>query len=200
MINLLPPKEKIILAQERNKRVLIILGILILVFCICLSLCLFFTQKYISRSAKSQETIFEQEKNQLKDFGVEEFQNKISLINKNLSQLNSFYNEKTYLSSVLEKLSSLMPPGVYLTDFSFSQKEKPVKSVKKEREESSKTAEDEIIIEKEISLYGFSPSRESLFKFKEEIEKEEIFKDIYFPSSNWIKSSDIDFYLTLKID
>lgn len=200
MINLLPPKEKIILAQERNKRVLIILGILILVFCICLSLCLFFTQKYISRSVKSQETIFEQEKNQLKDFGVEEFQNKISLINKNLSQLNSFYNEKTYLSSVLEKLSSLMPPGVYLTDFSFSQKEKLVKNGKKEEEGPPKTAEDEIIIEKEVSLYGFSPSRENLFKLKERVEKEKTFKDVYFPASNWIKSSNINFYITFKID
>lgn len=191
MINLLPPNEKRILVQEQNKRVVIVLGILILVFLVCLSLSLFFTEIYISRLAKSQKTTFEQEVEQFKEFGVEDFQKRISLFNKNLSDLNSFYQKKTYLSDVLTKLSSIIPSGVYLTDFSFSKKEKPVKNKEKDK--------DEVIIEKQISIYGFSVSRENLFEFKEKIEKQEMFKDIYFPPSNWIESENINFYLTLKI-
>ena len=51
----------------------------------------------------------------------------------------------------------------------------------------------------ESVLTGFSLNRDILLKFKEDLEKKEEIKDVYFPTSSWIKATDINFTINFKI-
>ncbi len=50
---------------------------------------------------------------------------------------------------------------------------------------------------KKISIKGIAPSREHLFLFREALEEDTSFKQVDLPISNFIKGSDIQFYLDL---
>ncbi len=85
------------------------------------------------------------------------------------------------LTQVLEKISKLLPSGTYLTNFNLNLPPK--------KEE----------FWAQISLSGFSESREVLLSFKENLEKEAEFAEVYFPPENWVKPSDINFTVTFKL-
>jgi len=173
MINLLPPEEKKILQIEENWKLVLILGSLILIFLICLILILFSIKFSISGKVQSQKIIIEMEEKDFKKAETQDFREKIISINKNLSKLNSFYQEQVPLTEILEKISELLTPEVYLTSLSY-------------QKETSK-----------ISLSGFAQTRETLFELKKNLERE--FKEVYFPPQSWIKPTDIDFQATFKI-
>ncbi len=91
--------------------------------------------------------------------------------------------ERAYnLSEILEKISKILAPGIYLTNLSLN---KP-----------SDLQGNRV----EVTISGFSETRENLSLFKKNLEEEKDFKDVYFYPSSWIKPTDIDFYLTLKIE
>ena len=175
MINLLPPKEKEELTWEESWKLVLILGMLSLIFLISLSLILFSIKTYISGELKSQKILVELEEKRLEVSEVKDLQKKVVALNQNLFKLDSFYQNQISLTKILEKVSETLPPGIYLTDFSFQ------KDIS------------------QIRISGFSPERETLFEFKRELEKEKDFREIYFPASNWVKPREIDFYLTFKL-
>jgi len=55
------------------------------------------------------------------------------------------------------------------------------------------------IIFPSVSLSGFAPTTETLFEFKENLEKEASFKEVCFPPTNWVNLTDIDFSVTFII-
>jgi len=180
MINLLPPKEKIEFFQEETKRLVVIIGSGVLVSLFCLILILFSIKIYISGQAESQKIILLQTEKEFQTSEMKNLQEKIILTNLTLSKLNSFYQEKFYLTKVLERISEILPPGTYLANLSFT----------------PRLGEE---FRAEVSLSGFSSSREILFEFKKNLEAQEDFKEIYFPPASWIKPTDVDFSLTFKI-
>lgn len=182
MINLLPPTEKEILIQEERFRLSLILGVIILTFLISLTLILVSVKIYISAETKTQKIILELEQHRLKTTEIQDLENKVNLINQNLLNLNSFYLKQISFTQLLEKIYQILPTEIYLTQLSLTK-------IDQKKEKS--------IVE--ASLSGFSPSREVLFRFKKNLEKEPDFQEIYFPPSNWIKPTDIDFNLTFKI-
>lgn len=172
-INLLPPKAKTELFQEEIKKLIIISGILVLLFFTSLTLILFAVKTYISAKVASYEILVESEQKQLETPATKDLKQKVTLINKNLSKLNSFYQEKANLIGVFETIADILPSEMYLVNFSYQEKTS------------------------EIILSGFAPYRETLLEFKKNIEKE--FPGSYFPPQNWIKSKDIDFQVKFKI-
>lgn len=192
MINLLPPEEKKILLAEENKRIVIVFGISVLIFLFCLSLILLFTKAYITGQVNTQEVISQSEFEKLAEFGIEDFQKRMVLTNKDLQNLKNFYKQKLYLTNLFEKLAKIIPSGIYLTDLTFSKQIKKVVSEEDEEENGEK-----VKIEKELAFYGFALNRQVLFDFKKNLEQE--FKEINFPPSNWVKSENINFYIALKI-
>lgn len=171
--NLLPLKVKTELYEEEIKKMIIIVGVLILIFLFFFTLISFAINDYISRQIDLEKTGINLEKNNAEAPEIQNLREKIISINRTLSQFDSFYQGQIRLTEIFNKISNILPSQMYLTNFSY-QKE----SV-------------------QISLSGFSPNREILFEFKKNLEKE--FPEVNFPPQNWIKATDIDFQVNFKI-
>ncbi len=173
MINLLPFQEKEILRQEEKHNLVLILGILFLIFLISSILILFSIKIFISGEIEIQRILLSAEEKRFKESQIQNLEEKINASNQTLSKLNLFYQNQLNLTETLEKISGTLPPGTYLTTLNLNLAQ--------------------------ISLSGFSPTREILLEFKENLDKEGTFGEIYFPPSNWVKPIDIDFSVNFKI-
>jgi Tfp pilus assembly protein PilN len=173
LTNLLPPKNRNEIFEEKIKNLIIIFGILISIFFLSFSLILFGIEKYISEKVNLEKNKIDFEKKKFEESEIKDLKAKITSLNKSISQLNSFYQEQSKLVEIFDKISEISPPQIYLTNFSF-QKEKNL-----------------------ISLSGFSPTQEILSQFQKNLEEE--FLNVDFPLQNWLKSTDIDFYCNFKI-
>lgn len=174
MINLLPPQQKKEIEKEEKFKLVFILGLLILVFFLFVALILFSIQIYLSGRLLSQNIIFEAAQKRFEIPEIQDFQREIIALNQNIQKLDSFYQNQIELTKILERISQIVPPGVYLTNFSW-------------QKETS-----------EIKILGFAPSREDLFKLKENLEGTDYFFSINFPPANWLKPKDIDFQVIFK--
>ena len=175
MINLLPPQQKEELLTEEKFKLTLILGISVLIFLISLILILFSIKIYIAGQSNYPMAIFSQEEKKFKESETKVFQEKLEFFNRELSKLNSFYQGQINLIEIFTKVSNTLPLGIYLTSFSFS----------------ADTSQ--------ISLAGFSPTRETLLEFKKNLEGEKSFSQVYFPPNVWIESTDINFSITFKV-
>lgn len=177
MINLLPPEEKEKLLLEQKKRIVIILWFLVLFFLVCLPLILFAAEIYLKDQLDTQKTLLTEVQKEYNRPEIQNLQEKIKTTNSILTKLNSFYQKKIYFTEILERISKTLPEGTYLTNFSTIFSPDTLK----------------------VSLSGFVPTIEILFEFKKNLEKEEDFKEIFFPLANWVKPTNIDFFITLEI-
>jgi Tfp pilus assembly protein PilN len=173
MINLLPKKEKEELIFEEKKKISLILGIQIFVFLISLLLVLFSINIYILSQVSFQKIIFSQEEKRFEESEAKIFQEKLKFLNQEISNLSSFYKNQLSLTENLDKISGILPSGIYLTSFSFN----------------TDTSQ--------ISLSGSALNRETLLKFKENLEKEKKFSQIYFLPNSWLDPT--EFSVNLKI-
>lgn len=178
MINLLPPIEKEKLFLEKKKRMVIILWFLVLFFVICLILILFSIKIYLQSQVKTQKTLLSQAQTESNRTEINEFREKVHLINSKLNQLDSFYQNKIYFSDILERISQTLSSDAYLNNLSLE-----------------KGTENKI----KVIVSGFSPTREILFEFKKNLEKEPGITGVSFPSANWVKATNIDFFVTFEI-
>jgi len=181
MINLLPPVEKGKLLLERKKRIIIILWALVLFFLVCLILILFSIKIYLRNQVESQKTFLVEAEKEFEQSEIQDLRKRISSVNLTLTKLNSFYQQKIYLSQILEKISQTLPSEAYLTNLS---------AVFSSDEEEGNVR---------VSLSGFVSTRETLFEFKKNLEKESNFKEISFPPANWVAPFDINFFVTFKV-
>lgn len=177
MINLLPPLEKQNLKLEEKNRLISILAILFLIFLIFLILIFLSINFYLWGELESQRANLESKEKELKTTEIQSLEEKIEKLNLTLSQLNSFYQKNISLAAILEKISKILPQRTYLTNVSITPHEK----------------------ELSFGLSGFAPNREILVELKQNLRSQADFEEIYFPPSNWVNPSDIDFYLTFKI-
>ena len=122
-----------------------------------------------------QETILIQKEKQFKASEIENLEKEVASLNKVLLELNSVYKDKLYFTSVLKTISEQIPEGLYLTNLSYK------------RDTAS------------IDISGFSPDRNTLTKFKENLEREPNFAEVFFPPSNWVEPLNINFLASFKI-
>lgn len=173
MINLLPPKYKEELKREENFKMVFILEILFLAFSISLALILFSIRIYLSGVIEEQNIFYDSKNREFSQHKPAE--SKLHSINKTLIKVDSFYKEQFELSDFLERISKLLPPGIYLNSFSYEEREK------------------------KINLSGFSPTVEQLLEFKNILEKQSDIKEIVFPTTVWLQLKNIDFNTSFKI-
>lgn len=176
MLNLLPPEEKKLLGQEEQLKIVINLGILISAVLTSLILVLFSLKIFISADLESQKIIFEQREKELSNQRVKEIEKDVKNYNSNLSRIQSFYREQISLTEVLREITKTVPVGAYLTNLNFNS------------------------LDAKFSLSGKAGSREVLLLLKNNLEKEEIFSDINFPSASWVEPLDINFNLSFKLE
>lgn len=173
MINLLPPKYKEELKGEENLNLVLILEVLFLAFSLSLALVLFSIKIHIGSAVETQKILFEVEN---KEFTrLKSAEEKLNYINKEISSFESFYKNQLDLTDFLGRISGLLPEGLYLNSF-YYQKE-----------------------EQKISLSGFSPRVETLLEFKNNLEKQKDFKEVYFPNALWLQPENINFNTSFKI-
>ncbi len=175
MINLLPPFYKKEILREQNWKLTLILGLLFLIFSVSLILVLFSIKIYIQGRVESLKVLADVEEKFLQESGTPDFRGKIDSANQKILRLESFYKNQDNTLSFLENIFRLLPEKIYLTSL-FWQKSAS-----------------------QVSLNGFSPSRETLFELKKNLEERKEFSDIYFPPSKWIDPVDINFQVTFKI-
>ncbi len=184
MINLLPPKNKQELLGEESYKVIIILGISALAILACLSLILYAINIFISGEIDYQKTIYEQKEKELTSPKMLTLEKNLKSFNETFLRLDYFYRDKFKAVKALEEISKAVPEGIYLTNLSVNA------ASGEEGEERAATC----------ILSGFSPDRETLLEFKENLEKEENnFEEIYFPPATWVKPVDINFVVNFKI-
>lgn len=179
MINLLPPKNKEELLREGNWKVIMILGIDVIAIFICFSLILYSINVFISGEIKAQKIIYEQREKEFKSPRTRDLQENLITFNKTLSQLDSFYKSQFKAAKILEGISEAIPSGIYLTNLSVN----------------PKIGKEKIT---EYIIFGFSLDRGVLLKFKENLEKKEIFEEVYFPPADWVKPANINFMVNFK--
>ena len=173
MINLLPQKEKGVIQAEENKKVILILGIIGFIFILCFILVLTTIKVYIAGQAEVERIILEQEKEEFKVSEEKNFSEEIRSANESLTALKSFYKNQVKVTEILEGVSRNLSEGLYLNEFSY---------------------------QKEISqivISGFSPTREALIEFKDNLEGN--FENVHFPPDSWLKATNIDFASKFKI-
>ncbi len=177
MINLLPPEEKKHLHLERIEKLIIILGSSVLIFLICLILALFSIKIYIEGQVKSEKIILEKREQEHKSSEIRELQEIIKEYNRKLIKLKTFYDEQIYFVEGLRNVLEIKPASIYFTDLALQKGEKMT----------------------QVSISGFSPSREILEIFQTGLKKENKIDDVKFTPLSWAQPTEIDFEVTFKI-
>ena len=180
MINLLPPTEKDNLKNEEKRRLSFILGIFVLFFLVALSLVLFSVNIYLAGEVAGYKIIVSYEQQKSVTLAAQNIEREIGVVNQNLTELGAFYVGQPRITELLQKISEIIPEEVYLNSLSLD----PSKD-KKSRFQ--------------VSLTGRSSTREALLGFKKSLESESNFQGVYFPPSNWVKPSDINFSASFEM-
>ncbi|MBI2038557.1 MAG: PilN domain-containing protein [Candidatus Nealsonbacteria bacterium] len=175
MLNLLPQEQKQVLLSEEKFKIILVLGIITLFFLLSFILILISIKIFLSAEMTVQKINFEQKEKELEDAAFREIENKIASANAIFSELASFYRGQRNSIVVLEKISNVLPSGIYLNNLNFN------------------------LASSQIFLVGFSPSREILLELKENLEKETSFSAVYFPPTDWLEPVNINFSLNFKI-
>lgn len=179
MINLLPPQEKRLLLKESNKRLALVLCFVALISLVCLVLMLLALYFYMLVHISFTKGMLDEAKGRYQTTDFLEYKNLISQYNGMLTKTDDFYKKEVYFANVLNIISSLPKPGaVHLKSIAME----PLKngSVK-------------------ASISGNANVRENLLSFKNAIETDKNITNIYFPPDNWIKSANINFFVTFEI-
>ncbi len=175
MINLLPPSYREELHREENRKLISILGMLFLLFLVSLILILFSAKIYIQGQLDSVKVLANLEEKTLNTSEIKSLAQEINSTNKNISKLGAFYKKQNDTTGILGEIFKTLPPEIKLTALSW------------QRDTG------------QISISGFSPAREILFTLQKNLEGATEFEEINFPPQNWIKASNIDFYVTFKL-
>ena len=176
MINLLPPRYKMEIKEEGGLRMAIILEFLFLVFLVSLMLILFSIKIYLQSQLDSfKNSVAFQEKSS-QNSEAQDFKNKVITVNQKIARLDSFYQNQIFSVDILEKISKLIPEGIYLETLTW-------------QKESG-----------QVNINGFSPTRELLFTLNSNLGTEKDFSNIIFSQDSWLDPTDIDFKVNFNIN
>ena len=177
MINLIPKEEKRRIIKSFYHR-LVIVYLLVLSLCVLIGVVVMMPSyflTYIKRDLVSKK--LEAQKNEpmpLPDQPtlevIKDLNNKLNLIEH--AQNNKFDVSKKIINAIILKKMT----DIKITNISYEN-------------EPSKG--------KKISIRGTAPSREILLSFRRALEDDPAFKQVDLPISNFVKGSDIQFYLSL---
>lgn len=186
MINLLPQKVKQELQHEQRFRLLIVLLFMFTVAFVCFALMLGVIKSYITRSLFMQESSIAllQERFSKDNPVLVEIQE----FNETTAQILRFLKSRPSVSFVLESLEEILPAGLYFTAFDYDPSAIQVKG------------QEVVALPARISVAGVAATRETLFAFRESLEKRLLFSDLSFPASNWVLPQDIRFSFHISIN
>lgn len=181
MINLLPPKEQGELLLKKNQRLVIVLGNTVVITVFCLILVLVAVKFYILQRARDYHVNFV---NREAQYASEEFANLKNIIqnyNATLAKADTFYKKQSYISDSLKTILQVQrSQGLHVESI----------IIKQGRDRSVDA----------ITISGVADDRDDLLVFKKNIENSQSIKNINFPPENWVKPTEVNFYLTFDIE
>jgi Tfp pilus assembly protein PilN len=185
MINLLSQKAKQELRQEQRLRLLLVFLFMFTVAFVSFALMLGVVKVSIARSLLLQGSkiaLFQERfsKDNLVLADIQEF-------NETTSQISRFLKNSRSISLILESLEEIVPSGIHLTAFDYDPP-----GVQTQQGETTQ-------VQARISVAGFAKTRETLFAFRENLEKNPLFSGLEFPASNWVLPQDISFSFHISI-
>lgn len=176
MINLLPAEDKIAIKKERQRRLIVIIGIFafgIISWAIILFIPSYFLLSSLERSLETQTSV-------LKETAVRNETNKIessiAALNEKLALLAGNGSQKQ-ISSALKKILDIQLPTIKITAFYYE---------KKGNKET-------------LSVEGSADTRNSFLAFLSNLEKTDGIKNVSSPPANIIKEENISFRLTAEL-
>ncbi len=180
MINLLPPKEKEQLFLERNKKLVIILGYIMIISLIYLALVLFSVKFYVLEQMSHQKSTLNTIEAKYQTVDFLSYNDIVKKYNAYLTKVNTFYKKEIYLSDAIKTiLDTERPDGLFFNDMSIKINEKDNKI--------------------KVTIAGISNTRDNLLTFKDNIKNNNKIENVYFPPNSWIKIKDINFNVTFEI-
>lgn len=180
MLNLLPPSEKKVLVQEKQKRLFLVLCFELLVFLCCIILVFLSIEFYGLGEVVSQDFALEQVKNESQSNEFLHFENLMQEYNQKLILVDSFYKSQKFMGGALNTITSIQKPSqLYFTRISFQPKNQ------------SKNIE--------VTIAGYSNTRDSLIVFRNNIEANEKTRNVNFSPESWVRQKDINFNVTLDV-
>lgn len=186
MINLLPTEEKKRISSQRQKKIILTLGFILLVFLVVLSLILYSAKIYIQSQAEYQESLLKIQKKKKETTKIGTIESEFKKYNVKISRINAFYESQEKVSDVFKEIPEVFPSGIYLSSFSYRKLE-PKKGQEKK-------------YEAQVSMSGFSPTRKKLLNLvTENLREKEEWKDVFSPTSNWVQGEEnVKFNLNFK--
>jgi len=178
-MNLLPPKEKQILALNQTNKLITILGIVVLISLLYLILILLSIKLYVLSDVKIQQNILTLAQQENEKVNYENLNDSVKKYNSLLSQLDEYYKKELYFSKVLSTTTEIpKPSGLFLNNYSLSRN--PAGAI-------------------DVAVTGTSDTRDNLILFRKSIEENINIKNPVFSPESWINSTKVDFSLTFSI-
>jgi Tfp pilus assembly protein PilN len=179
MINLLPPVEKQNLLVAKQQKIILILGLLVFIFFICLALVLFSINFSLASQATAQRIYLANKQQSFEATDVKGWQEKVAKINQDLTKLDSFYQQRPSLTVFLDGLSNNLVQGISLNSLS-------INPIKKETNLF------------QVYLSGYASSVEEVVQLDKNLKENKNISQVSFPSDTWLGKQNFIFSVTFQ--
>ena len=192
MINLLSEEEKIKTEKIRKyKKAFSIMVFALFSFLVFIFSAYFFRQFLEMKVNKISLTLLKKEESLIRNREIK-LHEVAERMNKNTIEIRKFWREQFYYAPIFVRLSKILPENVFITKMFVQKKEKDLKNIE------GKVVGKNIFAE--VYVYGWAEERKDIFSFKENLEREDWIKDVYFTPESWVKPRNVDFSLIFKAE
>ncbi len=178
MINLLPPKQKEKVFNEKKQRIISTLMFFLIVFLLFASVTIYGTKHFGLQIINAQRDLFEQKKEKFS--GLIEKEKDVQKLNRRLSRIDEFHKKKINLEEVFIDLNKIIPSKISLESFDYK------------FNESGQEPSHQIIIEGRASTW------EDLLAFEEKLETN--YSDVNFSEDSWSQVENINFLVKFNLN
>jgi len=181
-INLLPNTEKILLKKEKLFKKLALL-FSFWIACLIIFWGLIFTlQVFVSAEANIVSQTTKEKAELLQKEQFENFSVQIQKANQNIALAIYVWKNQLFISDTINHLSKIMGDNIYFNTLSFKQNDN------KEKDYLA-----------EVNISGVALKRDDILAFKQILEKQSLFKEVFFLPYSWVKAKEADFGLNFLI-
>jgi heme/copper-type cytochrome/quinol oxidase subunit 4 len=174
MINLLPTKEKIKRKQEKDLKLFLIVGFLIMSILAVVVLSFLSIKFYINNQVTYLKILINNKEQDISY--TKTLDKKLSEINNILYKFNDFYKEQFALSIFLTEISAWLIADISFDTFFY-------------QEENS-----------EIAISCSSKELETVYSFREVLKNQKKINNLSFSLDNWLETEEINFRATFNIE
>ena len=179
MINLLPQQQKKTLAMEKIQKKVLIIFVFASIALACFTFVLYCVMNYVNAQVESVKTTVANRELELQSTDFENFRQEVVRANQGLAKIRYFWGSQVPIVPLLETLSNLTPSSIYFTNLSFGK--------------------DMATNQFKCNVSGMAQTRGALFYFKQNLETEKTFADVYFIPSSWVKPTEVNFGLSFNL-